>query len=68
MLRAILRVIAYGSGMPQQDGLYDKMAGAENQTLSPGLDFSLELGGSTLGSQPIDVDEARSASDTGRYV
>jgi hypothetical protein len=36
-----------GSGGPQpRDGLYDKKAGAENQTLSPGLDFHLELGGS----------------------
>jgi hypothetical protein len=34
-----------GSGMPQpRDGLYDKMAGAENQTLGPGLEFGLELG------------------------
>jgi hypothetical protein len=60
----------HGSGMPQpRDGLYDKMAGAEKQTPSPGLDFSLELGGSTeLGSQPIHVDQARSASDAGCYV
>ena len=42
-----MSVIAYGSGMPQQrDGLYDKLAGAESLILSPGLDFSLELGGS----------------------
>ena len=35
-----------GSGAPQQsDGLYDKMAGAENQALSLGLEFGLELGG-----------------------
>jgi hypothetical protein len=41
-----MSVIAYGSGMPQQrDGLYDKIAGVENQALNPGLDFSLELGG-----------------------
>jgi hypothetical protein len=53
-----MSVIAYGSGMPQlRDGLYDKMAGAEKQTPSPGLDFSLELGGSIeLGSQPIHAD------------
>jgi hypothetical protein len=65
-----MSVIACGSGMPQlRDGLYDKMAGAENQALSPGLDFSLELGGSIeLGSQPIHVDQARSASDADRYV
>ena len=45
------------------------MAGAEKQTPSPGLDFSLELGGSIeLGSQPIHVDQARSASDADRYV
>jgi len=40
-----MSVIAYGSGGPQQrDGLCDKVAGAESLTLSPGLDFSLELG------------------------
>jgi len=46
VLRAILSVIAYGSGMPQlRDGLYDKTAGAESLTLSPGLEIGLELGG-----------------------
>jgi hypothetical protein len=40
-----MSVIAYGFGGPQpRDGLYDKGAGAEGQTLSPGLDFGLELG------------------------
>jgi hypothetical protein len=59
-----------GSGAPQQtDGLYDKMAGAETQTLSPGLDFGIELGGPVeLCSQPIDVKQARSSPDAGRYV
>ncbi|MFC2023214.1 hypothetical protein ACFLT5_00575 [Chloroflexota bacterium] len=28
-----------------RDGLYDRIAGVENQTLSPGLEFGLELGG-----------------------
>lgn len=43
-----MSAIAYGSGMPQQrGGLYDKMAGVENQTLSPGLELGLELGGPT---------------------
>ena len=46
-IRAIMNVIAYGSGMPlQRDGLYDKKAGVENQTLSPGLSCSLEPGSS----------------------
>jgi hypothetical protein len=41
-----MRVIAYGFGVSQQrDGLYDRMAGVEKQTLSPGLDLGLELGG-----------------------
>jgi hypothetical protein len=41
-----MSVIGYGSGMPQQrDGLYDKMAGVESETLSPGLGIDLELGG-----------------------
>jgi hypothetical protein len=36
-----------GSGAPQQrDSLYDKMARAERLTLSVGLDFKIELGGS----------------------
>jgi hypothetical protein len=35
MLRAIMSVIAYGSGMPQpSDGLYANLAGSENQTLA----------------------------------
>ena len=70
MLRAILSVIAYGSGMPQlRDGLYDKTAGAESLTLSPGLYFGLELGGPIqVGSQTIDVDEARSPIDAGRHI
>jgi hypothetical protein len=41
-----MSVMGCGSGMPQQrGGLYDKMAGVENQTLSPGLESGLELGG-----------------------
>ena len=28
-----------------RDGLYDNMAGVENQTLGPGLESGLELGG-----------------------
>jgi len=58
-----------GSGVPlQRDGLYVRKTGAENQTLSPGLEFGLELGGPMqVGLQPIDVDQARSATDAGRY-
>jgi hypothetical protein len=65
-----LSVMDCGSGGPQpRDDLYDKKAGVESQTLSPGLDFSLELAGSVeLGWQPINVDEARSASDAGCHV
>jgi hypothetical protein len=65
-----MSVIAYGTGMPQQrDGLYDRVAGAKNQTLSPGLDCGLEPGSPIeLCWQPIDVDQARSASDAGCYV
>ena len=45
------------------------MAGVENQTLSPGLEFALELGGPIqVGQQAIDVDQARSSTDAGRYV
>jgi hypothetical protein len=45
-LRAILRTIDCGSGGPLQTaGLFCKMVGPENQPLSPGLDFGLELGG-----------------------
>jgi hypothetical protein len=48
VLRAIMSVTACGSGMPEpRDGLSDKKAGAESQTLSPSLDFGLELAGST---------------------
>jgi hypothetical protein len=59
-----------GPGMPQpRDGLCGTMAGAEGQTPSPGLDFSLELGGPVgLGSQPIDIDQARASPDAGRCV
>jgi hypothetical protein len=70
ILRAIVRAMDCGPGGPQPtDGLCDKKAGAESQTLSPDLGFSVELAGSIeLGSQPIDIDEACSASDAGRYV
>jgi hypothetical protein len=45
-LRAIYNAMDCGSGAPQpRDGLHDKMARAENQTLNPGLEFGLELGG-----------------------
>jgi hypothetical protein len=45
-LRAVMSATAYGSGMPQQrDGLYQEKAGAENQALSPGLEFGLRPGG-----------------------
>jgi hypothetical protein len=38
-----MSVLAFGFRTPKQrDGLYDKMVGAEDQTLSPGLDFGLE--------------------------
>jgi len=51
------------------NGLYDKKARAENLILSPGLDFGLEPGGSIeLCQQPIDVAQARSSTDAGRYV
>ena len=56
-------------GRQPRDGLYDKMAGVENQTLSPGLGFGLELGGPILvGWQAIDVDQARSSTGAGRYA
>ena len=69
-LRAILHVVDSGSGeLQSRDNLYHKMAGVEDQILSPGLDFSLELGGCVrLGSQPIHIDQARFASDAGCYV
>jgi hypothetical protein len=65
-----MSAIAYGSGVPQpRNGLYDKMAGVENQTLSPGLEFGLELGGPMqVGQQVIDVDQSRSSPDAGRCV
>ena len=45
------------------------MAGVENQTPSPGLKSGLELGGPIqVGQQAIDVNQARSSSDAGRYV
>ena len=55
-----------GSGAPQpRDGLYDYAAGAESLILIPGLICSLEPGNPIeLCSQPIDVDEAHSASDS----
>ena len=59
-----------GYGGPQRrDGLYDKKAGVESLTLSPGLEFGLELGGPMqVGQQAIDVGQARSSTDAGRYV
>jgi hypothetical protein len=70
VLRAILSVVAYGSGVPQErGGQCDRRAGAEGQTLSPGLNCSLEPGGPIgRGQQPIDADEARPASDAGCHV
>jgi hypothetical protein len=46
-----------GSGVSQpRDGLHDREAGAESQTLNLGLVFGLELGDSVeIGWQPIDV-------------
>ncbi len=45
------------------------MAGAESLILSPGLYFDPEPGSPIeLCLQPIDVDEARAAPDTGCYV
>jgi hypothetical protein len=68
LLRALMSLMDCGSSGPQpRDGLYNKTAGAESQTLSPGLDSSLELGGSVeLGSQSIWVDETRSACKIGK--
>ena len=41
-----MSVLAYGFRTPKQrEGPHDKMLGAENQALSPGLDCSLELRG-----------------------
>jgi hypothetical protein len=46
VLRTFMSAMGCGSGGPQpRDGLYDKVAGAEVKTLSPGLDFGLKLGG-----------------------
>jgi hypothetical protein len=46
VLRAILGVKDCGSGIPiSRDGLNYQEAGAENQALSPDLEFGVELGG-----------------------
>ena len=53
----------------QKDGLYDKRAGTGSQTLNPGLNYSLEPGSPIeLRLQAIDVDQALSSTDVGRYV
>jgi hypothetical protein len=56
--------------VPQErDSPQDYSAGAENQTLSPGLNRLLELGSPIEESyQAIDVDQARSSKGSGQYV
>ena len=51
-----MRAMDCGSGEPQpRNGLYDKKAEAESQTLGPGLDFSLEVSSRIeLCLQPMD--------------
>ena len=52
-----------------KNDLYDKKAGAGSQTLNPGPNCSLEPGSPIeLCLQAIDVDQALSSTDVGRYV